>query len=234
MAWLSLSLSAVSSLSLSFSLSLCCLFSLSLLIPHPPLLILCLSVPCTAMQHRGGGASRGLSVTKVCNLDSLEAADVNRSFMLLLVQQLPAEVVLQLLSRIGMYRDRPSQRAYEALSRDFSIIVSRCMQQQPAATAAAAAAAAALLTRCLQTLPLPWAVDYVRRFGSFSKAFLAKQIERATKPRFFDFVRYQQHGGGRKPQQTTLTHPPAPALQGLSMRLCCCYSSRCSWYWSLL
>ncbi|KAL8274522.1 hypothetical protein Esti_001543 [Eimeria stiedai] len=152
-------------------------------------------------------SSRGVSVTKVLDLDSLEASVLNRAFMLLLVQQLPAELVLQLLSRIGVYRDVPSQRAYEALSQDFSRIVCRSLQQQqqPAA-AAAAAAAAAMLTRCLQTLPLPWAVDYVRRFGSFSKLFLSRLIERAANPKPFDFIRYQRHGGVR-PLPALLRHP---------------------------
>ncbi|XP_026191876.1 uncharacterized protein LOC34621760 [Cyclospora cayetanensis] len=155
------------------------------------------------------GPLHGMAVTKICDIDSLRAADLNRGFMLLLVQQLPAEVVLQLLTRIGLYRDRPCQKAYEALSRDFSQVVSRCLEQQrtPAAGAAAAAAtAAALLTRSIQTLPLPWAVDYVRRFGAFSKAFLARHIERVTNPRFFDFVRYQQHGGLR-PLPAIVRHP---------------------------
>lgn len=128
-------------------------------------------------------------VLKVCDIDAISASALNEAFMLILVQQLPAEEVLKVLTRMARYRDQPSQRVYESLSRDFSELVGNRLSPETAATASA------FLSRALHTLPLPWAVDFVRRFGAFSKEFLAKQIQKATQPRFFDFVRYQRHGG---------------------------------------
>merc|ERR1711871_27007 len=40
-------------------------------------------------------------------------------------------------------------------------------------------------------------VDYSRRYGQFSRAFIAKQVQRSLRPAFFDFMRYEDKGGLR-------------------------------------
>ena len=64
----------------------------------------------------------------------------------------------------------------------------------------------ALFTRCHTTLPVPQFLDYIRRFGQFSKSFLAKKVDRVQNPKVFDFVRYEQFGGVAPPPPI-VTHP---------------------------
>ena len=40
-------------------------------------------------------------------------------------------------------------------------------------------------------------IDYTRKYGHFSRAFLAEQVEKSLRPGFFDFLRYDRHGGVR-------------------------------------
>jgi hypothetical protein len=47
-------------------------------------------------------------------------------------------------------------------------------------------------------------LDYVRRFGRFSRKFLSEQVDRSHKPRFFDFCKYPN---GRRPLPPILTNP---------------------------
>ncbi len=81
----------------------------------------------------------------------------------------------------------------------------------------------ALFSRCYTTLSVPCLVDHVRRFGQFSKPWLAAQIERSTQPRLFDFVRYQDFGGV-KPLPMIVTKPYA--LESYARMLNTCSAKR--------
>ena len=51
--------------------------------------------------------------------------------------------------------------------------------------------------RGFSTISVPFMLDYTRRFGHFSRAFLAEQVEKSLRPGFFDFLRYEGQGGVR-------------------------------------
>jgi hypothetical protein len=47
-------------------------------------------------------------------------------------------------------------------------------------------------------------LDYIRRFGRFSRKFIAQQVDKTLNPRLFDIVRYP---GGVKPLPSIVTRP---------------------------
>lgn len=132
---------------------------------------------------------------RVLDLDSVSPSILHHSFMFLLVKHLPAELCLKVISRIAVYRDTHTQLAYENLVRDLGIIFTKHNETTTFIPHDLGPALVAYLSRIVQTISVAWSVDYIRRFGRFSKQFIVKQIEKSTKPRFFDFVRYERKGG---------------------------------------
>ncbi|PHJ17263.1 hypothetical protein CSUI_008910 [Cystoisospora suis] len=152
--------------------------------------------------------SCGVTVSRrmrVLDLDSVSPAILHHSFMFLLVKHLPAELCLKVISRIAVYRDTHTQLAYENLIRDLGTIFTK-HNETTFVPHDLGPALVAYLSRIVQTISVAWSVDYVRRFGCFSKQFIVNQIEKSTKPRFFDFVRYERKGG-IKPLPPIITHP---------------------------
>ncbi|PFH37004.1 hypothetical protein BESB_034620 [Besnoitia besnoiti] len=143
---------------------------------------------------------------RVLDLDSVSPAVLHHSFMFLLVKHLPAEVCLKVLSRIAVYRDVHTQLAYENLIRDMGFLFTKHYETCTSVPHDLGPTLVAYVCRVVQTLSIAWGVNYVRRFGCFSKQFIVKQIERSANPRLFDFVRYA-HKGGVKPLPPIVTHP---------------------------
>nr|PIL99176.1 hypothetical protein TGCOUG_215370 [Toxoplasma gondii COUG] len=143
---------------------------------------------------------------RVLDLDSVSPGILHHSFMFLLVKHFPAEVCLKVLSRIAVYRDLHTQLAYENLIRDMSFLFTKHYETCTSTPHDLGPTLVAYVCRIVQTLSIAWGVNYVRRFGCFSKQFIVKQIERSANPRLFDFVRYA-HKGGVKPLPPIVTHP---------------------------
>ncbi|KEP62703.1 UNVERIFIED_CONTAM: hypothetical protein HHA_215370 [Hammondia hammondi] len=143
---------------------------------------------------------------RVLDLDSVSPAILHHSFMFLLVKHFPAEVCLKVLSRIAVYRDLHTQLAYENLIRDMSFLFTKHYETCTSTPHDLGPTLVAYVCRIVQTLSIAWGVNYIRRFGCFSKQFIVKQIERSANPRLFDFVRYA-HKGGVKPLPPIVTHP---------------------------
>lgn len=157
-----------------------------------------------ASNTRGAvGAPRRM---RVLDLDSVSPAVLHHSFMFLLVKHLPAEICLKVLSRIAVYRDVHTQLAYENLIRDMGFLFTKHYEACTSTPHDLGPTLVAYVCRIVQTISIAWGVNYVRRFGCFSKQFIVQQIERSANPRLFDFVRYA-HKGGVKPLPPIVTHP---------------------------
>lgn len=137
---------------------------------------------------------------RVLDVDCLSLEDVHRHFMHTLVRRLPAEFCLKVASRVGQFRDKPSHQSYENLLRDCGKLFSGTHGPE----------LIALFSRCYATISVPYMVDYTRRFGQFSKQYMAKLIEKTEQPRFFDFMRYE-HCGGVRPLPGIIKEPYALA-----------------------
>ena len=95
---------------------------------------------------------------------------------------------MRVLSRIAVFRDCQSQKSYESLIFD-------CGKEFGSRSAPELLA---LLIRCYQTLSIPYAVNYIRQFGEFSKKYISSRVASAMKRSFFDFVRFNHKGGVRQ------------------------------------
>merc|ERR1719362_613158 len=124
---------------------------------------------------------------RVLDVDALPLEDVHLAFMHTLVRRRPAEVSIHVASRIAQFRDKHGQLGYENLLRDAGRLFGPTHGPE----------LIALLARCYCTISVPFMVDYTRRYGQFSRAFIANQVEKSMRPAFFDFVRYQKKGGVR-------------------------------------
>jgi len=117
----------------------------------------------------------------------LSLEDVHLAFMHTLVRRRPAEVCMHVASRLAQFRDNYGHNAYENLLRDCGQLFGPTHGPE----------LLALFARCHATISVPWMVDYTRRFGQFSRAFIAGQVEQSLRPAFFDFMRYETKGGVR-------------------------------------
>jgi len=90
-------------------------------------------------------------------------------------------------SRIAQFREKHGQQGYQNLLRDAGRLFGPTHGPE----------LMALLARCYCTISVPFMVDYTRRYGQFSRAFIANQVEQSMRPAFFDFIRYQKKGGVR-------------------------------------
>jgi len=137
---------------------------------------------------------------RVLDVDRLELEEVHRHFMFTLTRNLPAEHCLKVASRVGQFRDKQTHQSYENLIRDCGRVFGPTQGPE----------LVALFCRCYATISVPYMVDYIRKFGHFSKSYLAKLIDKSEQPRFFDFMRYE-HCGGVKPLPGIIREPYALA-----------------------
>ncbi|CAD7953811.1 unnamed protein product [Amoebophrya sp. A120] len=151
--------------------------------------------------------SKGPIRVRVLDVDRLSQKDLHTVFKYQLVKFIPAEKCLKLCHRIALFREKYSQQSYENLIRHCSEDYFGTVHN---------AELTALFTRCFSTISIIEVVDYVRKFGQFSKPFLAGLIEKQTKKRAFDFVRYEN-----LPNCKPLPHPIIAKPFSLSSYLYC-------------
>lgn len=124
---------------------------------------------------------------RVLDVDAVPLQDLHHAFMHALVRRRPAEVCVNVASRLAQFRDKYKTQPYENMLRDCGRLFGPTHGPE----------LVALFSRCHATISLPFMLDYIRKYGQFSRAFIAKQVDRSLKPAFFDFLRYEKRGGVR-------------------------------------
>ncbi|CRG97691.1 conserved Plasmodium protein, unknown function [Plasmodium gallinaceum] len=137
-----------------------------------------------------------IETIKILDIDSLPCNVLNHLFAYKIVKNCSAELCLKIISRIGMYRDKYSQVSYENMINYLGQIINNDKNAE----------IIALFSRCYETVSIPFLVNYVRKYGSFSRSFIVSMYDKYFKKRLFDFVRYENNLGIRK-IPNILTHP---------------------------
>jgi hypothetical protein len=132
--------------------------------------------------------------TRILDIDKLSIEEMNGYFAYSLSKHLPNEISLKLLKRISLYRDKHTNQSYHNMM-NFAI---KLFDQFHAPELAA------FFARSHSTISVAFALDYIRRFGTFSRKYLASEIDKTNKPKFFDAIRYP---GGVRPIPPILTNP---------------------------
>eukprot|EP00371_Babesia_bovis_P002589 XP_001611236.1 hypothetical protein [Babesia bovis T2Bo] len=122
-------------------------------------------------------------LVKVLDVDRIPVTLLHHMLCYTLVKHTPAEAVLSIVSRIAVLRDNNKHTAYQSILRDVARLVGPVSRAE----------VVALLSRCYQSISIPFMVDYVRRFGTFSRKFMAKLIQQQANPLPLDFLRYKAH-----------------------------------------
>ncbi|SOV75527.1 conserved Plasmodium protein, unknown function [Plasmodium sp. gorilla clade G3] len=133
---------------------------------------------------------------KILDIDNIPCNILNNLFAYNIVKNCSAELCLKIISRLGMYRDKYSQISYENMINYLGQVLN-CSKN---------AEIIALFSRCYETISIPFLVNYVRKYGTFSRAFIVNMYDKYFKKRLFDFVRYENNNGIRK-LPNILTHP---------------------------
>ncbi|CDO63862.1 conserved Plasmodium protein, unknown function [Plasmodium reichenowi] len=133
---------------------------------------------------------------KILDIDNIPCNILNNLFAYNIVKNCSAELCLKIISRLGMYRDKYSQISYENMINYLGQVLN-CSKN---------AEIIALFSRCYETISIPFLVNYVRKYGTFSRAFIVNMYDKYFKKRLFDFVRYENNMGIRK-IPNILTHP---------------------------
>ena len=131
---------------------------------------------------------------RVMDVDQFSLDELHHYFMYTLVRRFPAEKCVRVASRIALFRDKNSQHSFESMSKDVAALFGPV--HGPELTA--------LFSRCHNTIPIAFMLDYTRRFGKFSRRYIALEVQKTTTPRLFDFVRY---ASGVKPLPGIVTRP---------------------------
>ena len=131
---------------------------------------------------------------RIMDVDAFSLEELHHYFMYTMVRRYPAEQCVKLAARIALFRDKNNQRSFECMSRDVADMFGPVHGPE----------LSALFSRCFNTIPIAFMLDYIRRFGRFSRKFIAHQVDKTMKPRLFDFIRYP---GGVKPLPGIVTKP---------------------------
>ncbi|SBS90624.1 conserved Plasmodium protein, unknown function [Plasmodium malariae] len=137
-----------------------------------------------------------IETIKILDIDSLPCNILNHLFAYKIVKNCSAELCLKIISRIGMYRDKYSQVSYENMINYLGQIINSNNNAE----------IIALFSRCYETVSIPFLVNYVRKYGTFSRSFIVNMYDKYFRKRLFDFVRYENNMGIRK-IPNILTHP---------------------------
>ncbi|CAE7833532.1 unnamed protein product [Symbiodinium sp. CCMP2592] len=124
---------------------------------------------------------------RVLDVDALALEELHKAFMYTLVRRRPAEICVRVASRLAVFRDKPGQQSYQNLLQDCGRLFGSLHGPE----------LLALFARCFSTISVPFMLDYTRKYGHFSRGFLAEQVEKSLRPGFFDFLRYEENGGVR-------------------------------------
>ena len=131
---------------------------------------------------------------RVMDVDQFRLDELHHYFMFTLVRRFSAEKCVKVASRVALFRDKHTQHSFESMSKDVADIFGPVH----------GAELTALFSRCYNTIPIAFMLDYTRRFGKFSRRFIALEVEKTLKPRLFDFVRYSS---GVRPLPGIVTRP---------------------------
>nr|PVC53437.1 hypothetical protein MACL_00000061 [Theileria orientalis] len=124
-----------------------------------------------------------LETVRILDVDRLPLPILHHMLCYTLVKNVPAENVLKIISNIASLRDKNKHVCYHNLFKLVTLKSSPICAPEIVAT----------LTRCYQSISIPFMVDYVRKYGTFSRKFLANLINRHSQPSPLDFFRYQSH-----------------------------------------
>ncbi|KAF4659946.1 hypothetical protein FOL46_006367 [Perkinsus olseni] len=133
---------------------------------------------------------------RVLDVDRLPMEEMHEFFMFALVRRFPAEKCLKVASRLATFRDKASAASYNKLMIDMSELFGSIYGPE----------LCALFDRCYNTISVPYMLDYIRKYGQFSKEYIAKEVSESMNPPVFDFVRYQ-HRGGLRPLPPVVSKP---------------------------
>ena len=131
---------------------------------------------------------------RIMDVDRFRLDELHQYFMYTLVRRFPAEQCVRVASRVALFRDKYSQHSFESMSKDVAAIFGPVYGPE----------LTALFSRCYGTIPVAYMLDYTRRFGKFSRKFIAQEVDKTMQPRAFDFVRY---AGGVKPLPGFVARP---------------------------
>lgn len=137
-----------------------------------------------------------IETIKILDIDSLPCNILNHLFAYKIVKNCSAEICLKIITRLGMYRDKYSQISYENMITYLGQIIQNDRNAE----------IIALFCRCYETISIPFLINYVRKYGSFSRSFLVNMYDKFFRKRLFDFIRYENNMGVRK-IPNILTHP---------------------------
>eukprot|EP00375_Theileria_parva_P000196 XP_762865.1 hypothetical protein [Theileria parva strain Muguga] len=124
-----------------------------------------------------------IETIRVLDVDRLPLPILHHMLCYTLVKNIPAENVLKIISNIASLRDKNKHICYRNL---FRLAI---FHSSPVCAPEIIAA----LTRSYQSISIPFMVDYVRKYGTFSRKFLANLINRYSDPFPLDFLRYESH-----------------------------------------
>ncbi|GAW83504.1 conserved Plasmodium protein, unknown function [Plasmodium gonderi] len=137
-----------------------------------------------------------IETLKILDIDSVPCDVLNQLFAYKIVKNCSAELCLKIISRIGMYRDKYSQVSYENMINYLGKTINSNSNAE----------IIALFSRCYETVSIPFLVNFVRKYATFSRSFIVSMYDKYFKKRLFDFVRYENNMGIRK-IPNILTHP---------------------------
>ncbi|UKJ88643.2 hypothetical protein MACJ_001887 [Theileria orientalis] len=124
-----------------------------------------------------------VETVRILDVDRLPLPILHHMLCYTLVKNVPAERVLKIISNIASLRDKNKHVCYHNLFKLVTFKSSPICAPEIVAT----------LTRCYQSISIPFMVDYVRKYGTFSRKFLANLINRHSQPSPLDIFRYQSH-----------------------------------------
>ena len=131
---------------------------------------------------------------RIMDVDRFRLDELHHYFMYTLVRRFPAEKCVKVASRIAVFRDKQTQHSFESMNKDVAELFGPVYGPE----------LTALFSRCYNTIPVAFMLDYIRRFGKFSRKYIALQVEKTLNPRLFDFVRYPS---GVRPLPGIVTRP---------------------------
>jgi hypothetical protein len=131
---------------------------------------------------------------RVMDVDRFRLDELHHYFMYTLVRRFPAEKCVKVASRIAVFRDKQTQHSFESMNKDVAELFGPVYGPE----------LTALFSRCYNTIPVAFMLDYTRRFGKFSRKYIALQVDKTLNPRLFDFVRYPS---GVRPLPGIVTRP---------------------------
>eukprot|EP00916_Digyalum_oweni_P007074 GHVL01012032.1.p1 GENE.GHVL01012032.1~~GHVL01012032.1.p1 ORF type:complete len:444 (-),score=157.97 GHVL01012032.1:901-2232(-) len=119
---------------------------------------------------------------RILDIDKIPVKELNSNICYILTRNLPAEKCMHLVSRLALFRDKQNKDSYNEL---MNIISNNCGKYNPIILS--------YFVRGYQTICIPYIIDYIRRYGQFSREYIVKGIEKCSDNELFDFIRYNDN-----------------------------------------